>query len=146
MRIDYGELKRRIRLVDVLISIGWTSTEGRGDQLRGPCPLPTCRSRETSGTQLINEAGATSGKPSTSETSSAKRWFSVNVAKNVYHCFSCGSRGTVLDFWQAYLRTSLWKSAQSLSSQFESSNSSPTPQEPPNPKPNSNHPAKTVRS
>ena len=30
MRIDYRELKRRIQLLELLESIGWTSTEGRG--------------------------------------------------------------------------------------------------------------------
>lgn len=93
MRIDYGELKRRIRLRELLESLGWTSTEGRGDQLRGPCPLPACSSRNGSG----NKA--------------AKRCFSVHVGKNVYRCFECGSGGNVLDFWQAYSGKSLLDSA-----------------------------------
>ncbi len=34
MRIDYRELKHRIRLVSLLERIGWTSTEGRDIQSR----------------------------------------------------------------------------------------------------------------
>jgi hypothetical protein len=84
MRIDYGELKRRIRLVALLESIGWKSTEGRGEQLRGPCPLPACKSK------------------SASTSKAQKRSFSVHSGKNVYQCFGCGNRGNVLGFWQAY--------------------------------------------
>jgi hypothetical protein len=64
MTIDYGELKRRIRLVALLENIGWTRTGGRGEQLRGPCPLPACRSK-------------------TASASRAKGSFSVHAGKNV---------------------------------------------------------------
>ena len=84
MRIDYEELKHRIRLLELLTSIGWTNTEGRGEQLRGPCPLPACSAKAASA------------------SNSQKRSLSVHTGKNVYQCFSCGSRGNVLDFWQAY--------------------------------------------
>ena len=84
MRIDYGELKRRIRLIELLERIGWTSTEGRGDHLRSPCPLPGCSSRIASG------------------SNAHKRSLSVHPRKNVYRCFGCGSCSNVLDFWQAY--------------------------------------------
>ena len=38
-------LKSRIRLQELLERIGWKSDKGRGDQLRGPCPLPACQSK-----------------------------------------------------------------------------------------------------
>ncbi|MBI2481523.1 MAG: hypothetical protein HYV60_23645 [Planctomycetia bacterium] len=38
-KIDYAELRSQLRLIDVLTQIGWQSTKGRGEQLRGPCPL-----------------------------------------------------------------------------------------------------------
>ena len=104
MRIDYGELKRRIRLRKLLESLGWTSTEGRGDQLRGPCPLPACSSNNGGG----NKA--------------AKRCFSVHVGKNVYRCFECGSGGNVLDFWQAYSGKSPPEPAIELVEQLKTSN------------------------
>ena len=104
MRIDYGELKRGIRLIKLLESLGWTSTEGRGDQLRGPCPLPACSSNNGSSTKV------------------AKRCFSVHVGKNVYQCFGCGSSGNILDFWQANRGKSLRESAIELAQHLETGN------------------------
>ena len=113
MRIDYGELKRRIRLVALLESIGWKSTEGRGEQLRGPCPLPACRSKSA----IASKAKA------------QKRSFSVHSGKNVYQCFGCGNRGNVLDFWQAYRGKPIRESAIELVQYPETSNqASATPQ------------------
>ena len=90
MRIDYGELKRRIRLRELLESLGWTNNEGRGDQLRGPCPLPACQS-------------SGSNKPPPSK----ERYFSVHVEQNIYHCFRLGSSGSALDFWKEHRCTTL---------------------------------------
>ena len=104
MKIDYGKLKRRIRLSEVLESLGWTSTEGRGEQLRGPCPLPACSSSVGSGSK------------------SSKRSFSVHTGKNVYRCFRCGSAGTVLDFWQAFGGKSLRDSAIEMAEKLGTSN------------------------
>ena len=96
MRIDYRELKRRIQLLELLESIGWTSTEGRGEQLRGPCPLPAC---------VAKVASTANGK---------KRLFSMHAGKNIYRCFGCGSSGNALEFWQAYCGKSLRESAIEL--------------------------------
>jgi len=103
MRIDYGELKRRIRLVELLASIGWASTEGRGEQLRGPCPLAACSTHAESGSKTT------------------ARSFSVHARKNVYCCFRCGSRGNVLDFWSSYRQQPLQESASELVGYLESS-------------------------
>ena len=104
MRIDYKELKRRIRLEELLSSVGWASTEGRGDQLRGPCPLAACNPSLGSGSKTT------------------KRSFSVHMGKNVYRCFHCGSQGNVLDFWTSYRQQPLWESAGELARYLESSN------------------------
>ena len=103
MRVDYGELKRRIRLAELLASIGWASTEGRGEQLRGPCPLPACNPHAESGSKTT--AGS----------------FSVHASKNVYCCFRCGCRGNVLDFWSSYRQQTLRESALELNAYIESS-------------------------
>jgi len=128
MRIDYGELKRRIRLEELLSSIGWASTEGRGDQLRGPCPLAACNPQIES------------------RSKTPKRSFSVHVGKNVYRCFSCGSRGNVLDFWSSYRKQPLWESARELIAYMESSNPTWVVNAPPKPQPTPSHPAKMARS
>ena len=97
MRIDYRELKIRVRLKDLLAELGWESTEGRGEQLRGPCPLKACQS-------------SGSNKPPPSK----ERYFSVHVEKNIYHCFRCGSSGSVLDFWKEHRGTTLHEAAKAL--------------------------------
>lgn len=96
MRIDYRELKQRVRLVDLLTSIGWKSTKGRGEQLRGPCPLPGCY---TESTESVHNNSA----------------FSVHTTRNVYQCFRCRAAGNVLDFWQAYRAIGLYQAATELS-------------------------------
>lgn len=128
MRIDFRDLKRRIRLTELLGRIGWTSTEGRGVDLRGPCPLPACSSRAASGSK------------------SARRSFSVHTGKNVYNCFDCGSQGTVIDFWRAYRGQSLMDSAIELATNQESGNPICDIEAPLKPQLNLSHPAKTVRS
>ena len=102
MRIDYRDLKVRIRLKDLLDELGWQSIEGRGAQLRGPCPLPACQSRKSNTAQA-----------------SEVRTFSVHIEKNVYRCFRCSSSGTVLDFWRFYRGTTLYEAAKELTTLSE---------------------------
>ena len=129
MRIDYRELKRRVRLIEVLFEwIGWESTEGRGDQLRGPCPLPGCRSR--------NEENA----------KAHERTFSVHAEKSMYRCFGCDSRGNILDFWQAYRGKSLRESALELVQHLETSNRPSVADQPSSMQHPSSHPAKMADS
>ena len=107
MRIDYRELKQQIRLMDLLTKIGWKSTRGRGEQLRGPCLLPRCH--EKSPGRTADDAA-----------------FSVNTSKNIYRCFRCGSAGNALDFWQSYRAATLHQAAAELSLMSKTNNHSPS--------------------
>ncbi len=131
MRIDYRVLKQRIRLRQLLDRIGWESTEGRGDQLRGPCPLPGCCSSTSTG------RGGRSGE---------YRALSIHDAKNVYRCFRCGSAGNALDFWQAYRNTTLHTAAIELLQFFPTSNHTSTSNQPANPQHSSSHLTKLADS
>lgn len=110
-KIDYAELRSRLRIIDVLTQIGWQSTNGRGEQLRGPCPL----------------CGGPEVAPS----------FSVNTRRNIYRCFRCGSQGNVIDFWKSYSKLPIHEAAQELMARtwrgHESGTSNPQskPNEPP---------------
>jgi len=105
MRIDYRELKSRICLQELLERIGWKGDKGRGDQLRGPCPLPACQSK-------VSSAGS----------NRKDRSFSIHASKNIYRCFRCGSAENALDFWQAYRAMTLYEAAKELIQNHETSN------------------------
>jgi CHC2 zinc finger len=102
MKIDYRELRQRVRLADLLTQIGWQSTKGRGAQLRGPCPLPACCDK-------FQDA------PSRGHSVRDLSTFSVHTTKNIYRCFRCRAAGNVLDFWRTYRAISLHAAAAELS-------------------------------
>ena len=104
MRVDYRELKQRVRFLELLTRIGWQSKMGRGEQLRGPCPLPGCC------TVPVDQL---TGSYST---------FSVHTKRNIYQCFRCQSAGSVLDFWQAFRAISRQQAAIELSQMVKYSN------------------------
>lgn len=91
--LDYREIRARVRLVDLLASIGWRASRRRGDQHRGPCPLPGCVERIDRRSQST---------------------FSLHTGRNIYRCFRCGSHGGVIDFWSAYRGQSIKQAAQEL--------------------------------
>ncbi len=117
MRIDYRELKKRIRLQDLLHEMGWHPSEGRGAQLRGPCPLPVCRVR-------------TDNDPSPRRL----RTFSVNTERNIFGCFSCGRSGTVIDFWAYYRAIDTDAAARERATRLTLDNNPPHPSSSPTPK------------
>lgn len=91
--IDYHELRGRLRIQDVLQWMGWQSSEQRGDQHRGPCPL----------------CGSTS-HPSRS----SRRCFSANFARQLFRCFHCHRGGNALDLWAYHQQLPLHAAAAQL--------------------------------
>jgi DNA primase len=87
--IDYRELRAVVSMQDILALIGFLLTSVRGDQLRGPCPLPESK-----------------GPKSTS--------FSANNAKKAFRCFRCGAAGNHLDLWVAWTKLPLHDAAIDL--------------------------------
>jgi len=86
--IEYAAIKRSVPMVAVLqrYRIDELRRSGR-DQLRGRCPLHGGEGRET---------------------------FHVNTAEQVFHCFSCGAGGSVLDLVAAVEGCGLREAAQKL--------------------------------
>jgi len=74
---------------EVLDLIGFQTTWRHDSQLRGPCPIPGCRS-------------------------TSSRSFSVHLTRQVYHCFACQSHGNSLDLWIAVRGLSLHHAALDL--------------------------------
>ena len=87
--IDFSELRRRISMAQVLELLDVDLPRGYADQFRGPCPIHESPSLDS-------------------------RSFSVNVRKNAYRCFHCGSAGNQLDLWAAVTRQNLYQAALTL--------------------------------
>jgi DNA primase len=87
--IDYHQLRRQIRMRQVLDLIGFRATWWRGPQLRGRCPIPGC----------CSNSGCS---------------FSVHLTRQVYHCFACRSCGNALDLWAAVHSLSIHQAAVDL--------------------------------
>jgi DNA primase len=87
--IEFAAIKRAVPLLAVLehYRINELRRSGR-DQLRGRCPLHGGEGRES---------------------------FHVNTAEQVFHCFSCGAGGSVLDLVGAVEGCGLREAAQKLS-------------------------------
>ena len=74
--IDFGLLRERITMRDVLQLLQFEPIVRRGEQWRGPCPVHGSRDPRSCS-------------------------FSVNVRLGRYHCFRCGTRGHALELWSA---------------------------------------------
>jgi DNA primase len=87
--IDYRQLRQQVSMREVLELIGFRATSWRGSQLRGLCPIPDC-------------------------PSASGHDFSVDLNRQVYHCFACHSHGNALDLWAAVRRLPLYPAAIAL--------------------------------
>lgn len=92
--LDYRALRGGIDIAAVLDLLHFVPHQRRGDQLRGPCPL---------------HAASSNGRPHANGRS-----FSVNLSRNAYRCFHCGSRGNQLDLWAAATQLPLYHAAIDL--------------------------------
>jgi DNA primase len=87
--IDFGLLRERITMRDVLRLLQFEATVRRGEQWRGLCPVHASRNPRS-------------------------RSFSVNVRLGRYQCFDCGTRGHALELWSAVHRISVHAAAMEL--------------------------------
>lgn len=85
--VDFKSIKRGATLESVLRHYRVELRRSGKDQYRGYCPIHRGHGRDA---------------------------FHVNVARNIFHCFSCGAGGTVLDFVAAMEGCSLFDAAQRL--------------------------------
>ena len=102
--VDFAELRSRITVEQVLRELrAWDRLRGHGAQRRGPCPIH---------------------QPSSADG----RSFSVNLAKNIFHCFdaSCGAKGNVLDLWAQTRRVTIPQAVDQLAEHFGIVSDQPT--------------------
>ena len=91
--VDYNWLRQRLSIQDILERMHWHSSEQRGHQHRGPCPL--CEQTSNGGP-------------------SSRRCFSVNFARNIFRCFHCHRQGNALDLWACHQQLTLHEAATQL--------------------------------
>jgi DNA primase len=87
--IDFAELRRQVRLCQVLDLLGFEAVSRWGAQVRGPCPIH----------------GATRPRG---------RVFSAHLEKQLWHCFRCGAGGNALDLWLAVTKQPVYAGALDL--------------------------------
>jgi len=87
--IDFAELRRQVTIAQVLEIISWKPCSRRGCQLRGPCPVHKSQRQKS-------------------------RIFSVNLERNAYQCFSCGSKGNQLDLYMAVTGLPVYEAAAEI--------------------------------
>jgi DNA primase len=88
-RVDFAAVRLSVPLARVLELLAFAPAEGRGDQVRGPCP--------------VHKSGST-----------ASRSFSANLAKNAFRCIACGAAGNQIDLWAAVQGLSTFQAAVDL--------------------------------
>jgi DNA primase len=91
--IDFGEVRARIALADVLDLLGFVPSKASGDQVRGPCPVHR-------------------------SDSTLSRSFSANLKLHIYRCFKCGSYGNQLDLYAAATGLGLFAATVALCEQL----------------------------
>jgi len=100
--LDFASIKRGVTLESVLRRYRIKLQRSGKDQYRGCCPIHRGDGRDA---------------------------FHVNLARNIFHCFSCGAGGTVLDFVAAMEGCSLFEAAQRLQAMSCSSTLTPNGKE-----------------
>jgi transposase InsO family protein len=87
--IDFAAVRAAVTITEVLGLLGFQPLTTHGAQQRGPCPLH----------------GSTSG---------TSRCFSVNLNKQMFHCFKCVRSGNALDLWAQANRQTPYDAANDL--------------------------------
>jgi DNA primase len=87
--LDYAALRARISIHTVLQQCNYAPLLIRGDQWRGACPLH--------GSQSPRD-----------------HCFSVNLRRNVFHCFRCHAKGNQLDLWARFTKLPLYDASLDL--------------------------------
>jgi DNA primase len=87
--IDFAELRRQVRLGQVLELLHFAVVSRWGAQVRGPCPVHGSTRRRS-------------------------RVFAAHLERHVWHCFRCGASGNALDLWLAVTKQPVYAGALDL--------------------------------
>ena len=87
--IDFVAAKEAVTIQDVLTLVSFSPNYRRADQQRGPCPVHQSESPRS-------------------------RTFSANTARNIYQCFSCGSKGDQLKLYAEVTGLPIYEATEEL--------------------------------
>ena len=87
--IDFRQARSEVLLSGVLELLHWQPSGGRGEQVRGPCPVH-------------------------GSSSPRSRSFSAHLERNIWQCFRCGASGNALDLWARATGQPLYPAVLSL--------------------------------
>ena len=102
--IDYRELRTRISMAQVLKLLGFQPLKVRGAPLRGYCPVHRVSPTACGDYRYRQKHQAP---------------FTVDLDKQVYRCFQCGSEGNALDLWASARRLPTYAAAIDLCQALE---------------------------
>lgn len=86
--VDYKELRAKLDFAAVLQHYG-VKLKGSGPQQQTFCPLPG---------HTGSSGGKNDGRSGRDTSKRKSPSFSANLAKGIFHCFSCGAKGNVIEF------------------------------------------------
>jgi DNA primase len=85
--LSFARIKHHVTMQLLLERIGWKPVSRRGNRVHGPCPIHRGQRADT---------------------------FHADLAKNIFHCFSCHAHGDVIDLVAALENSSIRQAALSL--------------------------------
>jgi DNA primase len=91
--IDFAELRRQVRLGQVLELLHFEVVARWGAHVRGPCPVH-------------------------GSTRPHSRVFAADLERRCWHCFRCGAGGNALDLWLAVTKQPVYAGALDLCSRL----------------------------
>jgi DNA primase len=91
--LDFAELRRQVRLSQVLEVLRFEVVSRWGAQVRGPCPVH-------------------------GSTRPRSRAFSAHLERHCWHCFRCGAGGNALDLWLEVTKQPVYAGALDLCQQL----------------------------
>ena len=106
-RIDFKEIKQRVRITQIVHRYGWQLKQKGKDKLIGPCPIHD------------GEQGSTS--------------FQITPSKDLWYCFKCREGGNILDLVSAVEKCDIRTAGLEITEWLNLDDREETPQEPQKP-------------
>ena len=102
--INFPDVKESVTIQDVLTLVSFSPNYRRGNQQRGPCPVHRSKSQHS-------------------------KIFSANTDRNIYQCFSCGSKGDQLKLYAEVTGLPIYEATRELLDKLGAENPAEQPKD-----------------